>query len=210
MLLKEWQQQIQVFMADGLCKDADGPLPQIGGHGSTVKIDETLLNRGKKRSAPFARARACAGWTQIWLWGAVVTVGPEQGTFIGVMLNSIDQARGAIELKNVLLRTLRPGTRVIHDDWGAYRHLRWLELPFEHDPLSCVFAHKNEIKNAFGEHTNEIEGVWGVLKRWLRKRHGGRIPKSTTTLELEIWEFMWRQRTPPSEYLSAFLRLMPS
>ena len=39
----EWQQQIQVFMADGLCKDADGPLPQIGGHGSTVKIDETLL-----------------------------------------------------------------------------------------------------------------------------------------------------------------------
>ena len=66
------------------------------------------------------------------------------------MLNSIDQARGAIELKSVLLRTLRPGTRVIHDDWGAYRHLRWLGLPLEHDPLSCVVAHKNEIKNAFG------------------------------------------------------------
>jgi hypothetical protein len=92
-----------------------------------------------------------------------------------------------------LLRHVAPGSRVVHDDWGAYRAIEWETLPFTHDVRSVV-NHSKEIKNMFGEHTCHIEGVWSSLKVWLRARYGGYLPKSVSSIEGSIIEWLWRQR----------------
>ena len=71
--------------------------------------------------------------------------------------------------------------------------LDWSTLPFRHEPC-CVVNHSKEIVNVFGLDTNRIESVWGALKRWLRKRGGGRLPLGRVSVELCVWEFLWRKK----------------
>ena len=35
-----------------------------------------------------------------------------------------------------------------------------------------MVIHKNEFKNAEGDHTNSIESVWSQLKNWISSMHG--------------------------------------
>ena len=52
-----------------------------------------------------------------------------------------------------------------------------------------------EIVNPRGFTTNAIEGRWSVLKRWLKKRNGGRMPTGLSRKQWEILlgEFQYRK-----------------
>ena len=59
---------------------------------------------------------------------------------------------------------------------------------------------------------NHIEGLWSALKRWIRARHGGRLPSSSETTERDMFEFMWRKwkaehgsQDPVKDVLSALV-----
>ncbi len=87
---------------------------------------------------------------------------------------------------NALLATVAPGSRILHDDWGAYRALPWSSLPYEHSPRSVV-NHSKEIRNIFGESTNHVEALWSSLKRWWRAHHGGRMPTDEDERRLAVY-----------------------
>jgi len=170
----------------------------VDGLGIRVQIDASHLLRAKPQSAPFGRACAAqirAGEQQArWVWGA--QEGAERdagGQCVIILLDAdLDQPCGAAALRQALLENVAAGSRIIHDDWGAYRALDWESLPFLHDARSVV-NHSKDIKNIYGENTNHIEGVWGSLKRWLRFRCHGQLPRWARILEGYIVEFLWRQ-----------------
>ena len=170
----------------------------VGGLDIVVEIDESLMARSKPQAMPFARAAAMdrrrLGIVRRWAWGAVERVGRAAGGQAAVVLldADVDHPRGRQALVNALLQCVRPGSRIIHDDWGAYRAIDWSTLPFQHDARSIV-NHSKEIKNMFGEHTNHIECVWSSLKAWLREHCGGQLCRSQSLLAGYITEFCWRQ-----------------
>jgi hypothetical protein len=204
-----WSRRIREFMAYQIISGlVGGDGPQVGGPGVRVEIDETLIQRGKPRSHPFQVARRSRKRHQLWLWGAVAgDRGYEHGEVAFVALDSLDHPRGRDALQAALLATVRPGSIVIHDDWGAYRALQWSALPFQHGPRNTV-NHSKEIKNVFGEHTNHIEAVWSALKRWLRRRGGGRIVTDQMDLSALTWEFVWRRRAQHGAAIGTFFAAM--
>ena len=141
------------------------------------------------------------------MWGAVAEHGLHDGHVVFVLLDDLDLGRSANALTQAVLKCIAPGSCVIHDDWGAYRAVQWESLPFDHDSR-CVVHHSKEIVNIFGEHTNTIESVWGVLKKWLRSRHGGKVPSDPETLEGELWEFVWRKKAPDGMCVAELVDLL--
>ena len=204
--LKEWLDLVRELMAEDVLL---GELPvqgPVGGPNMRVKVDEAFINRPKRCAAPFRRG-AHRSTSARWLWGAVSDDGLVSGEVQLLLLPDANSPRGVECLKAALLKCVAPGSIIVHDDWGAYRAMDWTSLPFEHDPRSIV-NHSKEIANIFGEDTNAIESVWSTLKRWLRSRHGGRLPQSRATLELDVWEFVWRRRAGLGRAVAELMRVL--
>ena len=51
----------------------------------------------------------------------------------------------------------------------------------------CVVHKDGELVNARGYTTNPVEGAWSVIKRWIRKRNGGRLPAHS---DREAWTLL--------------------
>lgn len=203
---QRWRHDLQLLLAQDVIAHGCAASVRVGSPGQRVFVDETLLNKRKPAAAPYARVSAPHLDKQIWLWGAVAEHGFGEGQVMYLLLTDLNNPRSAPSLERALLACVQPGSRIVHDDWGAYRALPWNTLPFHHDERSIV-NHKKEIVNTFGEHTNAIESVWGVLKRWLRSRNNGRIPKPPT-LEGELWEFLWRRRVPEGTCVTSLHQLL--
>ena len=196
--LADWCIAARNIMAYDLLHGPRGDGYQVGGPGIRVEIDESFVGKVKRTAAPFhaaAAARERDGLVQRWLWGAVEGIGRACGgdAVVVVLPYDLESPRSAEVLAQVLVQNVRPGSRIIHDDWGAYRAIDWAALPFEHDARSIV-THSKEIKNIFGEHTNHIEGVWSALKRWLRHKYSGRHLGSDSVLRGLVLEWAWRQQ----------------
>ena len=163
---------------------------RVGGENVIVQVGETLLNRKKPVSALFQRCRRRR--TQLWAWGAVERIGISSGRFVIILLEAdIDHPRGQEALRACLEKYVSPGSRIIHDDWGAYRAMPWEEMQYIHDNRSIV-NHSKEAVNVWGEHTNHIESLWSASKRWARRRCGGALPRTPEVVEAMLIEFMWR------------------
>jgi len=99
-----------------------------------------------------------------------------------VMLR-ITNSRGQDALEQFVLDTVQIGSLVVSDKWYAYQ-----ELPL------LGYAHEswNHSNGQFAG-TNQVEGVWSSMKRYLRKLYGS-VP--TKRLELICKEWMARQNQP--------------
>lgn len=109
----------------------------------------------------------------------------------------ITNTRSQEVLERFVQDAVKPGSLVLTDKWYAYQELSL--LGYEHE--AC-----NHSQGHFGP-TNEIEGLWGILKRHLRKLYGC-IP--TKQLAAILREWMARQNSPwlfasPENYLRATL-----
>ncbi|CAE8610168.1 unnamed protein product [Polarella glacialis] len=85
-------------------------------------------------------------------------------------------------LTNLHLLNLPKKTIIVSDSWSAtissvkafrIQKKKWNRFDFHHE---LVNHNAGEIVNPRGFTTNGIEAVWSVLKRWARKRQGGRMP----------------------------------
>ena len=74
----------------------------------------------------------------------------------------------------------------IKDDKG------WSDLDLVHE---LVNHSQGQIVNDNGYSTNQIEAKWSVLKRWIRKRSGGKLPgkKDRAQWKIVLQEFQWRK-----------------
>ena len=188
---REWQRKLQSAMSTAVQEACDA-MPQVGRDGVIVEIDETLLNKLKPASAAFHRLRRRRA--QFWAWAAVERHGITEGRCIIILLAAdIDHPRGLDALKDCLQKYVAQGSRIVHDDWGAYRSMPWQDMGFQHDARSVV-NHSKEAVNVWGENTNHIESVWSASKRWARKRCGGKLPVGESAVRAFLWEYLWRMQ----------------
>ena len=141
-----------------------------------VQIDESYFGKQKSKQP------------QTIVVGAI-----EQGSR-NVMLR-ITNTRSREALEQFVQDNVKQGTMVVSDKWYGYQ-----ELPL----LGYGHESWNHSIGQFSE-TNQIEGLWGVIKRYLRKLYGC-IP--TRNLQSILNEWMARQNskelfTSPENYLRA-------
>ena len=139
-----------------------------------VEIDESVFFKRK-----YNRGRINS---QKWFVGGI-----ERGTnkcFITEVPN-----RNAETIVRVLLRYVKPGTKIMTDCWPAYkRAFRNLEMDLEHErvnhSLNFVDPENPNI------HTQNIESLWSRSKNFLRKKKG----ISDDQRRNFLIQFLWEQR----------------
>ena len=98
---------------------------------------------------------------------------------------------------------LRKGMTVVTDKWlgsvAAIKRIKRREGWTDRDlPHEVVVHSQGEIKNERGFHTNSIENRWSVLKRWTKKRTGGKLPSCNNRVMWNrlVTEFQYRKVVP--------------
>ena len=130
---------------------------KIGGPGKIVEIDETLVSKRKYNVGRIVEP--------VWVFGGV-----ERGENGGqVPKNSfafVVPNRTRLTLLHYIFNFIAPGTHIMSDGWGAYRTLS--RYGYIHD----VVVHNENFVSPVNStvHTQNIEGMWSVLKRKLRKK----------------------------------------
>lgn len=109
----------------------------------------------------------------------------------------VTNSRGQEALEDFVLGCIKSGSLVVSDKWWAYE-----ELPL----LGYSHESWNHSDGQFAG-TNQIEGLWSSIKRYLRKLYGC-VP--TNNLQTILNEWMARQNSPglfasPTNYLQATL-----
>ncbi len=141
-----------------------------------VQIDESYFGKLKSRQPQ------------------TIVVGAIEPDTRKVMLR-ITNSRSQDALEQFVLDNIQTGTLVVSDKWYAYQELTL--LGYGHESW-------NHSTGQFAG-TNQIEGLWSSIKRYLRKLYGC-VP--TTNLQMILNEWMARQNRPslftsPTNYLQA-------
>ena len=97
------------------------------------------------------------------------------------------ERRNRQTLDPLINQHLRPHSTVWSDQFKAYFHLKELENVDSH---LTVNHSVHFLDPETGVHTNGIEGLWGRMKLFLRKKRG--IPREQIPGYID--EFWWRQR----------------
>ncbi|KAG8227764.1 hypothetical protein J437_LFUL005770 [Ladona fulva] len=152
---------------------------QIGGPGYTVKIDESAFGRRKYSRGRHRRTK--------WVLGGIDRDTRE--TFLCV----VDQ-RDASKLREAIERFVKKGTCIKTDMWRGYSGLT--NLGYIHDTInhSLNFVKPGEKET----HTQNVENLWSVIKRDMRKRIER---KAVGSFETYMVEYVWRSRHRTSEEL---------
>jgi len=86
-------------------------------------------------------------------------------------------------LRKIIKKNVKVGTRIITDDYTSYHRID--ELGYKHD----IIRHSDYIYVLDDIHTNTIEGFWSQLKRSLRGTHHSISPAH---LQSYLDEFVWK------------------
>ena len=141
-------------------------------------VDESHLNKHKPgKLSKQGRPQK----DQIWIWGAVLQCSMSTHFIFKILKHPAEaldgKPRGHKEmLENLRSLGLRREDVLVSDKWKAtVSSAKTLshDVPFEHQ---IVNHSAGEIVNSDGYTTNHIEAKWSVVKRWIRKRNGGRLP----------------------------------
>lgn len=142
---------------------------KIGGPGTTVEIDETLMTKRK-----YNRGRLP---NDVWVIGGICRETKE------IFIKEIpDRTRDTLE--RVIKKHVLLGTQINTDMWPAYDNLN--NLGYIH---KTVNHSTNFVNPVDGTHTQNIERLWRDLKD-VKKRYQG-IPESE--IESHVYEFLWRK-----------------
>ena len=122
---------------------------EIGGPGTTVEIDETVLSKRKYNTGRH--------FEQIWCIGGICEETKE-------VFYKLSTRRTAAVLHAVINNRVRPSTRIITDEWRGYRNLD--QNKYTHKTI----CHKNNFVSPDDPsiHTQNIEVYWRYLKKYLK------------------------------------------
>lgn len=166
-----------------------------------IEMDESLLNKNKP-GALMTAARPQKD--QVWVWGATVPKMPTR-FYLKVLDHPADVPDGKPRGKTEILRSLRlldipKKSLIVSDCWKGTiaaikafrREMNWTEMDLWHE---VVNHSAGEIRNVNSFTTNHIENRWSIVKRWVRKAFGGRMPSHS---DRHKWvrllkEFIWRK-----------------
>lgn len=145
----------------------------ILGNESIVEIDETLIAKKRK----YNKGREVNAQ---WLFGAIEREGGH------LFLKTVDN-RDAKTLGNLIKDHINENATVYSDQWAAYIKFFSETSSYNHKTINhstnFVSPEDSDV------HTQTIESLWGILKRWLRNKNYSRRDK----LELYLAEFLFRR-----------------
>ena len=146
----------------------------IGGQGTIVEIDETVIVKRK-----YDRGRML---TEGWLFGGIER--RSDGVFNCFM--RVVYNRCEAHLTHLIQQHVAPGTTIMTDGWAAYANLGTMGYSHQvviHDENFVLPTDRNV-------HTQTIEATWCSLKRFIRARG---THKGSHLLEY-ICEWMFRRK----------------
>jgi transposase-like protein len=163
--------EIRKYMAS---LDSDDPL---GGLGSTVEIDETLVGG------------SVSGKGMGYKGNKTCVVGMlERG---GELVTRVVASRTKVAMHGLINRQVLPGTTVNTDEFGGYKDL--CHSGYRHVTVNHA---RGEYARPCGAGVNSIEGFWAQLKRGINGTHihvsGKHLPKY-----LGEFEYRWNMRQVP-------------
>jgi ISXO2-like transposase domain len=146
---------------------------QIGGHGRIIEIDETLVS---KRKYNVGRRKK-----QMWLFGGIERKieGVGQDCFLVIVPNRKVETLNALIQKHVAV-----GSTIYSDKWhyGDLNSMGYNHKSVNHSQnFLCPSDHSI--------HTQNIEGTWSVLKRFLRTKGTNRGRR----IQEYIQEFLYKR-----------------
>jgi transposase-like protein len=145
----------------------------IGGPGKIVQIDESKFGKRK-----FNKGKRVEG---IWVFGGI-EVYEDKSIKPKAFMVPVEN-RSASTLMAVIKARIRPGTTIYSDLWKSYNTIT--EEGYQHGTVN----HSKEFKSSSGVHTNNIEGLWGEVKRSAFPRNGSVKHHYTSYFS----EFLWRK-----------------
>jgi IS1 family transposase len=149
---------------------------QIGGPGTIVEIDETLVVKRK-----YERGRVLS---EGWLFGGIERRADGVfNCFMRVVYN-----RSEPHLTHLIRQHVAPGTLIMTDGWAAYSNLDSMGY------LHQVVVHEDNFVSPIDSniHTQTIEATWYSLKRFIRARG---THKGSHLFEY-ICEWIFRRKFP--------------
>ena len=145
----DWYKKLRKICSAAINND---PVVLGNTNGAVVEIDESLF--GKKR-----KYHRGTGKQDTWVFGMV-----EKGTR-KVLFKVVDR-RNRETLLPIIKSSVPEGTEIRSDCWAAYATLE--SEGYVHNTVN----HSVEFKADDGTCTNEIEGIWGLVKLKIKERKG--------------------------------------
>lgn len=145
----------------------------VGGPGSIVEIDETVITRRK-----YNRGRLQA--EDQWYFG-----GFERGSGLAFIVPV--EKRDAATLLPIIQKHIRPGTTIISDLWRAYCRISQLPEGYRH---YTVNHSENFVDPESGACTNSIESTWQKFKSRHKKEYG----TARNLLGSYLGQFLWQNK----------------
>jgi len=119
------------------------------------------------------------------------------------MLENVQQAT----IRPLLRALITPGTRVYTDEYGIYHRLP--EWGFDHHTVCHgrgEYARDDDGDGFHEVHVNTAEGVWSLLRSWLRPHRG--ISQEKLPLYLGFFQFVHNARLRGKGLLRPLLELL--
>lgn len=134
-----------------MCSYIIDNLEPIGGPGTIVQIDESILRRRK-----YQRGRRKP---QIWIFGAIEVL--SEGRTGRIIITRVPN-RTAATLIPIIQHFILPGSTIFSDEWSAYSSLG--TLGYQHRTVN----HSQHFKDPeTGCCTNAIEGLWHQFRQFI-------------------------------------------
>jgi transposase len=143
-----------------------------------IEVDETYIGGRHRRYKKYSKKYS--------VFGAVERNGSVRAVHV--------RSTGARVLLPEIQRTVKPGSTIYSDEWGAYRKLSYYE--YTHDTVN----HSKYEWSRENVYTNTIEGFWGQMKRSFSGTHHS-ISKKWLQHYVDEFTFKYNHRSGVFELL---------
>ena len=166
------------------------------GHPATVC---DLGREGRRNRLKGARGRGTLAAEKPPIFGMI----QRSGLLLIHMLPNVQQQT----IQPLIQRYVQPGTLIYTDEYNIYARLgQWGYLHKTVNHSQGEYARDEDGDNFHEVHTNTIEGVWSLLRSWLRPHRG--ISQEKLPFYLAFFEFVHNVRKRGKALLPSLLQLL--
>jgi len=171
----------------------------VAGHKGYPTIVQELGRSGRRNRLKGARGRGTLEAEKPPIFGMI----QRSGELIIQMLPNVQQKT----IQPLIQQHVKPGTLIYTDEYNIYFRLKTWGYAHKTVNHSQGEYARDEDGDGFHEvHTNTIEGVWSLLRSWLRPHRG--ISQEKLPLYLAFFEFVHNVRKRGKALLSSLLQLL--
>lgn len=171
----------------------------MAGHKGQPDKVQAKGRQGRRRRLKGSRGRGTLAKEKPPILGMV----QRSGELILKMLPNVKQAT----IKPIIAACVTQGTLIYTDEYNIYGRL--IEWGYEHKTVNHSIGEyaRDEDEDGFHEvHVNTIEGIWSLLRSWLRPHRG--ISQEKLPFYLGFFEFIHNVRKRGRALLPALLQTL--